>query len=161
MRGVAALLAAGSLLLLTACAQVPKPQPPKVGLADIVLLDGNLLQQRLRIDLDVANPNDFDIPLDGLTFRLEVNDRLLAEGLSDDRVTIPRFGEARVSVLATTSIFDIMQQVLALQDGNRLSYRLAGEAYVSGFLIRRLPFEKSGELELEAVEGGQKSLIPR
>ncbi len=160
MRRFTALFAAISLLLLTACAQVPRPQSPKVGLADIVLLGGNLLQQRLRIDLDVANPNDFDVPLDGLTFRLEVNDRLLAEGLSDDRVTIPRFGEARVSVLATTSIFDIMQQVLALQDGNRLSYRLSGEAYVSGFLIRRLPFEKSGELELQAVEGGQKSLIP-
>ena len=99
-------------------------------------------------------------PLDGLTFRLDVNDRLLAEGLSNDRVTIPRFGQARVSVLATTSIFDIMQQVLALQDGSRLSYRIAGEAYFTGLLVRQLPFEKSGELELDTAEGGRKSLVP-
>ncbi len=146
------------LLLLTACAGLEPPQAPRVRLADIVLLDSSLLEQRMRVALDIANPNNFDLPLEGLAFTLEVNDRPLVEGLSNRAVVVPRLGEARLPVEATTSLFDVMRQILALGEGETLSYRLSGRIYATGFSSRGLPFEKSGKVELRPGPG--TSLAP-
>ena len=146
------------LLLLTACAGLEPPQAPRVRLADIVLLETSLLEQRMLVALDIANPNNFDLPLEGLTFSLELNGRPLVEGLSNQAVVIPRLGEARLPVEATTSLFDVMRQILALGEGETLSYRLSGRAYLTGMAPRGLPFEKSGQLELRPGPG--TSLAP-
>jgi LEA14-like dessication related protein len=75
MRLAHALIGLSALLVLGACARLGEAEPPQVRLADIRLLEGGLLEQRFRVDLRLGNPNDFDLPLDGLTFELELNDR--------------------------------------------------------------------------------------
>jgi LEA14-like dessication related protein len=146
------------LLLLAACAALEPPQAPRVRLADVILLEGGLLEQRMLVALAIANPNNFDLPLEGLAFTLELNDRPLVEGLSNQAVVVPRLGEARLPVQATTSLLNLMRQILALGEDETLSYRLSGRVYVTGFTARGLPFEKTGQLELRP--GPEKSLAP-
>ncbi|MDH3472817.1 MAG: LEA type 2 family protein [Rhodospirillales bacterium] len=151
-------LSVGLFFLLAACAPIEKTLPPKVRLANLQFLDSTVFEQRMRVDLRVGNPNNFDLPLEGLTFELEVNDNLLAEGYSNEAVTIPRLGEATVPVLATSSLFDLVQQFMTLGQSDHLSYRLSGRAYMTGLVSRGVPFETSGKLELQ--QGPGQSFAP-
>ncbi len=160
MRQVSILLGTAMVLLLSACAAVEQPLPPKVRLANVQFLDSTLFEQRMHVDLQVRNPNNFDLPLEGLTFELEVNGNRLAEGYSNEIVTIPRLGEAMVPVRASTSLLDMIQQFMALGQGGSLSYRLKGRAYLTGFFGAGVPFETSGKLELGPDAGRGQNLVP-
>ncbi len=148
MRFPHALLGLVALVALGACTRLGEAEPPQVHLADIRLLPGGLLEQRFQVDLRFGNPNDFDLALDGLTFELELNDMPFARGLSDQAVTVPRLGEARLRVVASTTLIDLVQQMLILGERDELSYRIAGVVYLRGAAARKLPYETAGRLRL-------------
>ncbi|MEE9209329.1 MAG: LEA type 2 family protein [Kiloniellales bacterium] len=148
MRFPHALMGLAALLALAACTRLGEVEPPQVHLADIRLLPGGLLEQRFQVDLRFGNPNDFDLALDGLTFELELNDMAFARGLSDQAVTVPRLGETRLRVVASTTLIDVVQQMLVLGERSDLSYRIAGVVYLRGAGARKLPYETAGRLRL-------------
>ena len=121
---------------------------PEVHVADLSVREAGLLEQRLRLVLRVANPNDFALPIDGLRFSLELNARDFATGLSRESLRIPRLSEERVEVDLTTSTLAVVTQLLSLGGRETFSYRLSGDAFVSGFRRTTLPFERSGEFRL-------------
>jgi LEA14-like dessication related protein len=134
---------------LTACASVEDALPPTVQIANVRLASAGLLSQELLIDLRVGNPNDFTLPLRGLTFELDVNGRHFASGLGYAAVDLPRLGYATVPVKGTTDMLGIIGQILALGETDRLSYRIHGRAYIGGLgRNQAVPYERSGELSL-------------
>ncbi len=137
-----------ALLALAACTRLGGAEPPQVHLTDIRLLPGGLLEQRFQVDLRLGNPNDFDLELDGLTFEVELNDMPFARGLSNQSVTVPRLGEAQLRVVASTTLIDVVQQMLVLGERSDLSYRIAGVVYLRGMTTRKLPYETSGNMRL-------------
>lgn len=139
------------LLLLAGCAAVPsRIDPPGVSLADLRPQGFTLLEQTYLLTLRVQNPNDFDIPIDGLSYRLEVNDEELASGVSSQSVTLPRFGSALIEVEAVSSLAGLFRQIIALQQegkGGVLRYRLVGKIS-GGKLWPSVPFDHRSELRL-------------
>lgn len=163
MRGLRVLPVAVVLILgaLAACAVVEEARPPQVRLADIRMLEGGLLEQRFLVDLRIGNPNDFALSLDGLTFELELNERRFAQGLSDESVTIPRLSEASVPLVASTTLVDMLQQVLVLAERADLTYRMSGVVYLSGTATRSVDYERSGKLEFRPARAEQRrTLVP-
>jgi LEA14-like dessication related protein len=160
MRFPHALIGLLALLALGACAQVGEAEPPQVRLTDLRLLPGGLLEQRFQVDLRLANPNDFDLALDGLTFELALNDRPFAEGVTNESVTIPRLGEATVRVVASTTLMDMVQQALTLGERDDLSYRIEGVVYLRGGLRRKVPYARSGKMQLLPDQPQQRRLVP-
>jgi LEA14-like dessication related protein len=145
---------------LAGCATGDPLLPPQVRLADIAFQEAGLLEQRFQVDLRLGNPNDTALAIDGLTFKLEVNGVALAEGLSDHSVTIPRLDEAKVPVTTTTTVFDVVRQILALQNREAVAYRITGLVYLDGFARRSVPYEMSGVLQLRPVDPGADTLVP-
>ena len=149
-------LAILALLLLgfgpAGCATVPEEEilPPRINLSDLRIVESNGFEQQVELDLRLSNPNNFDIDLEGLSFALEVNESHFADGQSSAEVTLPRLGDTKVPVTATTTILDLVRQVLLLGKNRKaITFRIEGFAYVStGFGARRVPFETEGSLKL-------------
>jgi len=142
------------LVVLTGCAALDKTAPPQITLSDIRMLEGGLFEQRFQVDLRIRNPNDFDLPIDGLTFALELNGSDFADGVSDQRVTVPRLGEAVVPVTASTTLLQMVQQAMRLGERADLDYRLSGDIFLAGLTRRTVPYERSGRLQLVPETGG-------
>ncbi len=144
------LLLGCALLAASGCAHgsFGPPEPPVVTLSNLVPLQASPFEARVRADLRIQNPNDFEIGFDGMRFDLEVNDQPFLRGLSDESVTLPRLGEAVVSVEGTTTTFDLLRQVKGLASNPRagLSYRLEGRLFVVEPRRTALDFEKTGSL---------------
>jgi len=133
-----------ALLLVAGCAAL-RPYhvvPPEVALVNIVPVSATLFEQRLRVDLRIRNPNDFNLDLAGLDFRLTVNGNELATGLSNDAVVVPHLGESTASVTVTTTAVAWLRQLRAFTATQELSYDLAGHIHLAHG--RRLPFRHSG-----------------
>jgi LEA14-like dessication related protein len=141
------------LLALAACSGA-EPVAPEVRVVDLRLLESSVFEQRFEIDLRIGNPNDFDLPLDGLTFDLEVNGEDFARGFSNERVTVPRLGEERLSVVASTTLLELVRQMQLLAERGDLSYRISGLAYFDSLVRRSAPYESEGTFSLIGPRGG-------
>ena len=137
------------LVVLTAgCAGLGKKmEQPRVTLAGLTVVDFQLFEQRYGLTLRVQNPNDFELPVRGLSYRLEINDREFAHGVSRPSVTIPPFGEELIQVEMVSNILSIFEQLRDLEGGSpdTLRYRLSGKVSLGGGLLG-VPFEHKGEL---------------
>lgn len=142
-------LACCLLLLVAGCTTIDDVRQPTVSLVDLAIGRPGLLNQELVLTLRVGNPNDFAIPLEGLALTLEVNGREFAEGLSDQSVSLPRLGYAEVTVHATAGTLDILRELIALGEKDRIDYRISGTAYVGTPIGRRaVPYERDGALSI-------------
>ena len=120
-------------------------QKPEVSLADIRLLDGNLLEQRFLLSLRVTNPNNVDIPVEGLNFTLDINGGHFARGVGNQPVVIPRLGEAMVEVTATTGLGSFLRQFKELAKGrDKMEYRLKGRLVTGN--LGGFDFDRSGDV---------------
>lgn len=122
-------------------------EPPEINVINILPLQSEgILEQRVRIDLRIINPNNFNLHISGASFQLDINDSRFARGVSNQSVTVPRLGEAKTSVVVTTTVMDLFRQVMALDRRQNPNYAIKGKLYLGGAHIRALPFSHSAEL---------------
>lgn len=142
-----------TLAALSGCASwFVKGEIPDVLVANITPLDSTPFEQRLKIDLRVRNPNDYELQVTGMDIRLDLNGKRLARGLGNQAFTVPRLSDSVVTIETTTSTLDVVRQVLGLRKVQALSYEISGVLHLKD---GRLPFENSGVL----VEKGELSGI--
>ena len=135
-------------------------QKPEVSVANIRLLDGNLLEQRFLLTLRVMNPNTSEIAIEGLTFKVDLNGQPFAKGVGNQPVVIPRLGEAMVDVTATTGLGGLLRQFKAFKGREKVDYRISGRLVTGNF--GGIDFDQTGEVELpkglgDAAGAGGKS----
>ena len=139
---------------LAGCSLLGPPiERPEVALTNIRPLESTVFEQRVETELRIRNPNDVDLDVTGLDVEIAVNGKRLVRVLSSDAVKVPRFGEATVKAVASTSTTAILREVVALQRGGAAvedpSYSVAGYVYLGGGLRRRVKLEHAGKLLAE------------
>jgi hypothetical protein len=90
-------------LTLNACALLSARDPLNVQGAGIEPLPGEGLELRMAVKLHLQNPNDIAIDYSGVALDLEVDGRRLARDVSDQRGSVPLYGEAVLSVPVSIS----------------------------------------------------------
>jgi len=123
-------------------------EPPRINIVNVTPKEIKLFEQVFDLELRVQNPNEAALPIHGLAFELEINDRRFATGVSNENVTVDAFSSLVVHVEAVTSSWVILQQIAQLQrTGTPLvNYRIRGAIY-SGSPSVKLPFDNMGEFK--------------
>lgn len=139
------------LVGLGGCVTPQKVEAPTVTLQNVTLLGTKGLVQMMQVELLVSNPNDFDIPLTGLKFGMQMNGQDFAEGLSNQRVDIPRLGRAVVPVEIAVSILAVSEQIRQVYKQNGVQYRVAGTAFLDHVLLPSVDFDRQGKVSVKIV----------
>lgn len=141
LRGVAGLL---TTLILSGCASwMMKGEPPEVLVTNVTPLEASAFEQRLQVDLRIRNPNDFELAVTGIDFRLDLNGNRLARGLGNKELAVPRLSDAVTSVETSTSTLQVVRQLLSFSGDQALTYHVTGVLHTKE---GRLPFDNSGVL---------------
>ncbi len=136
--------------LLVSCAVLPKLEAPKLSVMSIKLQSGDLFQQRLLVRMRVLNPNPRELPVKGISYRIEVNDAELANGLADVPFTVPAMGEAEFDVQVTANLAGTLARLLSRRGSqDKLEYRLVGNVALASGFLRRIPFDERGSVDLK------------
>jgi LEA14-like dessication related protein len=138
-------------LLLGGCAAMPGRDALQVTVAGVESLPGEGLEMRMLVKLRVQNPNDTTLDYDGIYLKLDVLDKPFATGVSNERGSVPRYGETVIGVPVTVSALRMVAYALRMLDGkpiDKINYRLEGKLDGAGFGSTR--FQSQGELALPA-----------
>jgi LEA14-like dessication related protein len=137
-------------LLLSGCATALKWEAPKLSVASLKLQSADVFSQRLLVHMRVSNPNDRELPIKGLTYRIEVNGAELAQGLTDTPFVVPAMGEAEFDVQVTANLATALSQLLSRRgSSDTLDYHLTGSVALSSGLLRHIPFDERGSVKLK------------
>lgn len=123
-------------------------EPIEVNLVGLTPLPSTAFEHRLRVDLRLRNPNPRAYRIDGIRFRLVVNGQRLASGMADLEAELPRLGDVVVPVTATTTLLDLVDQIVTLgsrseAEQRTLDYELTGRIFLAGSW-GGLDFERRG-----------------
>ena len=134
--------------LLAGCAGLGLREPIQVNLVGIDPLPGEGMEIRMAVKLRVQNPNDVALDYDGVSIALDLRGNSFATGVSAERGSIPRFGEAVISVPVSVSALAAFRQFIGIanKDKPAADYALRGRLSSTGFGGVR--FESKGEIDV-------------
>lgn len=141
------ILAPAVLAPLGGCAGLPLRQPLQVSLVDVSGLPGEGLELRLAVKLRVQNPNEGALDYDGVSLELEVSGRQLASGVSDVRGSVPRFGEALITVPVTVSPANVLRQAWGLAREGPAGIEFIARGRLAGGLFGGASFVSTGRFD--------------
>ena len=123
-------------------------EAPEVYLLRITPLESTLFEQRVETEFRLRNPNDVDLDVSGLDLEVRLNGKRLARVLSGQSAVVPRFGEATLEAVASTSTLDLLRQFDALsRTTEQPGYEISGYLYLGrAFSRRRVRLDSSGTL---------------
>jgi len=140
------LASAALALLLAACAMLPHLDPPRVTLAGIDSVAFEGMELRMVARLRVQNPNGIDLDYDGIDVRLSLQGKGVAHGVSNERGTVPRYGEALIALPVTISLIDLGRQAFGILGGAGGPVQYAIEGKLGSPLLGGTRFHSQGQL---------------
>jgi LEA14-like dessication related protein len=120
-------------------------------MAGVEPLQSQGLELRMLVKLRIQNPNDVPLDFNGVSVQMDVQGKRFATGVSDAVGSVPRFGEAIVSVPVSISVFRIMRQamdVVTNEYRGKLEYEMTGR--LAGPAFNSVRFNSKGEFTLPA-----------
>lgn len=144
-------LLSASVLFVFSCASVAtKPVKPTIELVSVKPLNISLSEQKIRFELKVINPNGFDLPIENVNFVARFNDTNIANGKSNQSVTIGANSEAQLSLDVTAGLDRLAGTLNTLLQGKplNLDYELSGTVQV-GSWPEPIPFDVTGAMDLK------------
>ncbi|TMM45057.1 LEA type 2 family protein [Colwellia ponticola] len=135
------------LFLLSGCATMQlNYQDPSVELISFKMLPAKGFEQNFEIGLKLTNPNNFELPLNGISYQLSVAGSTLAHGVANNIPTASAYGESRFIVPLSTSLLTGIKVIKALMDsqGQEVSYQLKADLDIDIPLIPTITIIEKG-----------------
>ena len=138
------------VLSVAACASLtPEFDPPKVTVESVDKLSGSGGGLRFGIKLRVSNPNKQALDIAGISYTLDVMDKELVSGVTNDVPLIEGYSEEVVSLEAGINMFQFLRLIAGLgkSTAQEIEYRLSAKVDFNGFIPTQR-VEETGVLKL-------------
>ena len=151
MKTLAALL---MTLGLAACVGLgTNLRTPHVAFVGLKAVEANLFEQKLEVRLRVQNPNDIELPVNGLDVDVELAGEQFAHGVSAREFTVPANGEAEFDMNVTANAATALIRIMSGDRESReaIPYRLKGKLSTRLGMLRSVPFNETGTLPIGSI----------
>ena len=145
---------------LAACSTLgSKLEAPELSLVGMQMLSADMFAQKFKVKVLVKNPNDLDIAVKGLDYKIILMGDSFADGESSDRFVLPARGEAEFEMIVTTNFVSSFGRLLSRVGGGKLEnldYEIAGNVLLEKGIVRKIPFNHRGTVDI-AKPGAARS----
>ncbi|TRY29358.1 LEA type 2 family protein [Aliiglaciecola sp. M165] len=143
--------------ILSSCATLtPNFEQPDLQVTSLTLLPLNGLEQRFRLGFRVVNPNNIELPIDGMSFTLNLRDLKVATGVSDKAFILKPLGESTFEVTVSASLLNTGRVLLDIINAKpkELAYEIDAKIFTNKGLFGSIPVSRSGIIPFK-VSGNQ------
>ena len=145
-------------LVLTGCSAIPlNLKTPDVSFVNLHAVEASVFEQKLQVRMKVHNPNDVELPVNGLDVDIEIADEPFAHGVSAREFVVPPQGEAEFDMLVSANAAGaLLKLASAGGTGGDVRYKLKGKLSTKLGLLRTIPFEESGTVSMNDLLGKRR-----
>lgn len=145
-------------LALAGCAAIPTNlETPEVSFVGLRAVEASVFEQKLEVRMKVRNPNDIELPVNGLDVDIELADEPFAHGVSAREFVVPARGEAEFDMLVTANAATALLKIAgADRKTDAIAYTVKGKLSTKIGLLRTIPFDESGTLPIADLLGKRR-----
>lgn len=123
---------------------------PQVHLVKVEVVRAKLLEQKFILHFRVDNPNDSDLTVRGLEYRIHLGDMLLAEGEHEHWFTVGPKRSAYFKVPIRTNLWPKVRDLVKMlkKPDQPIPYRLEGEMETGLFIAHYVHLARNGVIIL-------------
>lgn len=134
------------------CATVAKTvlKEPEVTVAGFRVISANLMAQRFGIKLKVDNPNAIPLPINKISYDVELAGKNFITGETDKAFRVPAKGSETFEIQVNLNLLESASYMRAIlnTNGGVLDYKLKGQVDVDLPLLGSVPINKVGTIKL-------------
>jgi LEA14-like dessication related protein len=109
--------------------EFPVPKIPSIKIKDVKIKNLSFTTAELVAQVEVTNPNDFDLGLSNLSYQLNVNQQNWGQGKINQSSSIPKKGKGIVEIPVTLNLLSAGKSAYnALVNKTPVEYQLTGNA---------------------------------
>ena len=147
MRKILLLLALAALA--PGCASfAPHLKAPDLQVVGLNYLGGDSRHQQLRLRIQVTNPNDRQIDVRAIDYKVALAGSHFADGSSAEPFTVPALGQSEFNLNVNADVAALVSVVGAHLNDTSLDYELTGTLHLAEGMLRNIPFRNHGKLPL-------------
>ena len=147
-RWIARVVCVSLLLGLGACSLTPKLETPRLTIVSVAMMSADMFNQQFLVHLNVQNPNDRELAIKTIDYKLFLEGDSFAEGNSQSFV-VPAKGETEFDLTVHTNFVSSLGRLLSRLSGRKtVNYVLEGKVTLQSGLLRNIPFQESGSVDL-------------
>ena len=137
------------VLCLTACS-TPKLAVPKLALVSVAMTSADIFNQQFIVRLNVENPNDQELPITGIDYKLFLEGDSFAEGSSPKPFTVPAKGDTDFDMIVRTNFVSSAGRLLSRLNGrDQVQYVVEGKLLTDISGLKKIPFQESGTVSIK------------
>ena len=144
-------LLAVCVALLAACSTLPSNLvAPSLEVVGVQMMSADVFAQRFKVRVLVHNPNDVELPVNGIDYKIIMMGDSFAEGVTSERFLLPAKGDAEFDTLETTNFMSSYARLRSRVSGGKLEnidYEIAGKIFVDKGMLRKIPFSHRGTVD--------------
>lgn len=150
LTGILRVLLATLLAALAGCsAMAPKLETPRLTIVSASMTSGDIFSQNFLVRISAQNPNDRELPVKGIEYKLFLQGDSFAEGTSPRGFTLPANGETEFDMTVRTNFVSSIGRLLTRLNGkNQVEYVFEGKVMLASGMVRSIPFQESGSVDL-------------
>ena len=137
-------------LCLTACSSTPKLAVPKLALVQVAMTSPDIFNQQFMVRVNVQNPNDRELPITSIDYKLFLEGDSFSEGVSNKPFTVPAKGDADFDMIVTTHFVSSTGRLVSRLNGrDQVQYVVEGKLLTEISGLKKIPFQESGTATLK------------
>src|SRR5690348_5256234 len=135
---------------LAGCAAFgPKLEVPRLTLVRVAMTSADIFNQQFLVRVHVQNPNDRELPIRGIDYKLCLEGDSFAEGLSNKPFTVPALGETEFDMVVRTNFVSGIGRLMSRLNGrDQVQYVVEGKVLTDIGMAKKIPFQESGTVSL-------------
>ena len=139
--------------LLAACSSMgSKIETPRLHVTGLAMTSSDVFSQNFLVRLNVQNPNDLELSIKGIEYKLFLQGDSFAEGTSSRVVKVPASGETDFDMTVRTHFSSSVGRLLTRLNGRKqVEYVFEGKVLLQDGPVRSIPFQESGSADLATM----------
>jgi LEA14-like dessication related protein len=145
----------GALALgLAACSALgPKIEVPRLTLVRVAMTSADIFNQQFLVRMHVENPNDRELPVKGLDYKLFLEGDSFAEGVSNKPFVVPAKGETEFEMTVRTNFVSGVGRLMSRLNGrDQVQYVIEGKVLTDLGMAKKIPFQETGTVSLGVLK---------
>lgn len=143
-------------LLITAssCSSMrPDLKAPRLALISVAMTSADIFNQQFLVRMNVENPNDRELPITGLDYKLFLEGDGFAEGALNRPFVVPANGETDFDVTVRTNFVSGLGRLLTRLNGRtQVNYAIEGKLLTDIRFLKKIPFNETGSVDLAVMK---------
>jgi LEA14-like dessication related protein len=150
-RVVARLVLVFALLLTgSSCSALrPELEAPRLALVHVAMTSADIFNQQFLVRVNVQNPNDRELNIKGLDYKLFLEGDSFAQGGLNKPFVIPALGETDFDMTVKTNFVSGIGRLLSRLNGRtQVNYTVEGKLFTDIRFLKTIPFQETGSVNL-------------